>query len=125
MRHFRVPASSGVATELPEPYTESVHFTPRERDILAEVCQGSPNKQIAARLEITPLTAKRYVSSLIRSLKLDNRSVLLIWVLQHPSAVTSGSAAFSLHKQGCACAGAYCVSMREMWEMRRKLREAA
>jgi LuxR family maltose regulon positive regulatory protein len=47
-------------------------LTPREREVLKLLCQGLKNKEIAARLFISEVTAKAHVRSILR--KLDVRS---------------------------------------------------
>ena len=49
-------------------------LTPREREVLALVAQGLPNKEIAARLSITQRTVKFYVSSILAKLEAGNRT---------------------------------------------------
>jgi DNA-binding NarL/FixJ family response regulator len=53
--------------------TRPVHLTPRERDVLALLCEGLPNKWIARRLGIAPTTVKVHVSKIFRTLNVSNR----------------------------------------------------
>jgi DNA-binding NarL/FixJ family response regulator len=50
-----------------------VHLTPRERDVLALMCEGLSNKSIARRLGIAPTTVKVHVSKIFRTLNVSNR----------------------------------------------------
>jgi DNA-binding CsgD family transcriptional regulator len=59
------------APPLPPAAPASVHLTPRERQVLRLIAQGAANKQIAARLDISPATVERHVTNLYR--KLDAR----------------------------------------------------
>jgi DNA-binding NarL/FixJ family response regulator len=57
------------STEMPpEP------LTPRERDVLALLAEGLPNKVIAARLGISDQTAKFHVASICGKLGASNRT---------------------------------------------------
>jgi DNA-binding NarL/FixJ family response regulator len=49
-------------------------LTPRERDTLLALSRGLPNEQIASELNVSRLTAKKYVSQVLRKLKLENRT---------------------------------------------------
>ena len=51
----------------------AVHLTPRERDVLALMCEGLSNKAIARRLGIAPTTTKVHVSKILRMLNVSNR----------------------------------------------------
>lgn len=61
----RVPA---VDEQVPEP------LTPREREVLALLVDGLPNKLIAARLGISDQTAKFHVASICGKLGASNRT---------------------------------------------------
>jgi DNA-binding NarL/FixJ family response regulator len=49
-------------------------LTPREREVLALVAEGLPNKSIAARLAISDQTAKFHVASISAKLGASNRT---------------------------------------------------
>jgi DNA-binding NarL/FixJ family response regulator len=51
--------------------------TPRQREILALLAQGLPNKVIAARLGIAEATVKMHVTALLRAYGVQSRSELL------------------------------------------------
>jgi DNA-binding NarL/FixJ family response regulator len=53
-------------------------LTDREGDILAGVCEGLSNRQIADRLHIGPATVKTYVSRLLDKFGVDTRVGLVI-----------------------------------------------
>jgi len=64
-------AAAGVATA---PSVESLHrLTPRQRDVLAMLCEGLPNKLIARRLNISNGTVKVHIVHILRTLKVANR----------------------------------------------------
>lgn len=50
-----------------------VHLTPRQRDVLALLCEGLPNKLICRRLNISPGTVKAHISSILRELGVSSR----------------------------------------------------
>lgn len=53
-------------------------LTEREQEVLAHVALGEPNSEIAARLFISPATARTYVSRLLTKLHARDRSQLVI-----------------------------------------------
>ncbi|MDM7892422.1 response regulator [Curtobacterium caseinilyticum] len=71
--------SAEVATAVvPEPEDDLADLTPRERELAIAVGGGLTNAQIAARLGVTPTSAKTYVSRLLDKLGLQNRTQLAI-----------------------------------------------
>jgi DNA-binding NarL/FixJ family response regulator len=50
-----------------------IHLTPRQRDVLALLCEGLPNKLICRRLDISSGTVKAHISSILRELGVDSR----------------------------------------------------
>lgn len=57
-------------------------LTARERDILAGICEGLSNPQIAARLYLAPATVKAYVSRLLEKFGVESRVGLVISAYQ-------------------------------------------
>ena len=57
-------------------------FSPREREVLAEVAAGRSNKEIAEALVISPFTVKAHVASLLTKLEADNRAHLAVIAMQ-------------------------------------------
>jgi DNA-binding NarL/FixJ family response regulator len=53
-------------------------LTERERDVLIEVASGETNAEIAARLFISPLTAKTHVSRILTKLNARDRAQLVV-----------------------------------------------
>ena len=53
--------------------TRQVHLTPRQRDVLALLCEGLPNKLICRRLNIASGTVKAHISSILRELGVSSR----------------------------------------------------
>ncbi len=55
----------------------------REREVLAELCGGPTNAQIAAGLRISEHTVKRHVASILDKLALPNRAAAASFATQH------------------------------------------
>jgi len=53
-----------------------IHLTPREREVLALVLKGEPNKEIALLLGVAEQTAKQRVSDLLRKFGVPNRAAV-------------------------------------------------
>jgi DNA-binding NarL/FixJ family response regulator len=58
-------------------------LTARERDVLARVARGLPNRQIAAELGITERTARTHVSNILAKLGLASRTQAALLAVQH------------------------------------------
>ena len=58
-------------------------LTARERDVLARVARGYPNRQIAADLGITERTARTHVSNILAKLGLASRTQAALLAVQH------------------------------------------
>jgi DNA-binding NarL/FixJ family response regulator len=58
-------------------------LTARERDVLARVARGLPNRQIADDLGITERTARTHVSNILAKLGLASRTQAALFAVQH------------------------------------------
>jgi DNA-binding NarL/FixJ family response regulator len=58
-------------------------LTARERDVLARVARGFPNRQIAEDLGITERTARTHVSNILAKLGLASRTQAALLAVQH------------------------------------------
>ncbi|MBI4333882.1 MAG: response regulator transcription factor [Chloroflexi bacterium] len=58
-------------------------LTPREMEVLELLAQGRTNKEIAQKLFIANLTAKKHVASIMSKLGVPNRSSAAIWALRN------------------------------------------
>ena len=68
------------ATRTPDPLDA---LTEREREVLALVAEGLPNKQIARRLEITEKTVKAHLTSVFRAIGVTDRMQAALWARRH------------------------------------------
>jgi DNA-binding NarL/FixJ family response regulator len=59
------------------------NLSDREREVLALVGAGVPNKQIALRLGISPKTVKSHLSHIFRHIGVGDRFQAAIWARQH------------------------------------------
>jgi DNA-binding NarL/FixJ family response regulator len=63
----------------PEPAPAPVPLTAREREVLALVAEGLPNKLIARRLEISEKTVKAHLTSVFAQLGVTDRTQAALW----------------------------------------------
>ncbi len=63
--------------------TDKSSLTNRESEILSYISEGSCNKVIARKLEISDGTVKVHVKNLLRKLKLKSRLEAAVWALEH------------------------------------------
>jgi DNA-binding NarL/FixJ family response regulator len=58
-------------------------LTPREREVLAMVAEGLPNKLIARRLEISEKTVKAHLTRIYERLGVSDRTQAALWAQRH------------------------------------------
>jgi DNA-binding NarL/FixJ family response regulator len=58
-------------------------LTDRERDVLRLVAAGKPNKLIARELGISEKTVKAHLTSIFRSIGVDDRTQAALWASRH------------------------------------------
>jgi len=61
----------------------SAELTAREREVLALVAAGLPNKLIARRLEISEKTVKAHLTSVFQSIGVTDRTQAALWAREH------------------------------------------
>jgi DNA-binding NarL/FixJ family response regulator len=64
-------------------------LTDREREVVALVAEGLSNEEIAARLVVSPLTAKTHVSRAMTKLAARDRAQLVVFAYAHGLAAPS------------------------------------
>jgi two-component system, NarL family, response regulator DevR len=58
-------------------------LSPREQDVARLAAQGKTNKEIGARLNLSEITVRNYLSSVLGKLNLANRVELAAYAAQH------------------------------------------
>jgi DNA-binding NarL/FixJ family response regulator len=74
-RHVTQPLPIGTGTGLEE-------LTSREREAVVLVAQGLPNDEIAARMVISPLTAKTHINRAMTKLQARDRAQLVVFAYE-------------------------------------------
>jgi|SRR5690554_1279207 len=64
------------------PAVENLALTRREKDVMQHLLQGCSNKEIAARLELNPVTVKLHCRSIFKKLKVRNRTEATVRYLE-------------------------------------------
>ena len=80
------PACDEVAPEKPAeamPNGELARLSNREQMILMQLTQGASNKHIARVLNIAEATVKVHVKSLLRKIRVNNRTQAAMWAIDH------------------------------------------
>jgi DNA-binding CsgD family transcriptional regulator len=54
------------------------HFTPRQMDVVVEMCKGKSNKEIARKLGIAESTVKLHLTEVFRELGVHSRTQAII-----------------------------------------------
>jgi DNA-binding NarL/FixJ family response regulator len=60
-------------------------LTPREREVLALLADGLPNKLIARRLDISEKTVKAHLTSIFQTIGVTDRTQAALWAQRHGS----------------------------------------
>ncbi len=58
-------------------------LTPRQREIAGLIARGLPNADIARQLVLTPGTVANHVGSILQRLRLDSRTQIAAWAVEH------------------------------------------
>lgn len=76
-------ARSNDNTKVDPEKAKIVTLTSREREVIALVCEGLKNKQIADRLFISEATVRNHITSILSKLALSDRFELAIFSYRH------------------------------------------
>lgn len=58
-------------------------LSPREMDVLALLAQGKSNREIGQALNLSEITVRNYISTILEKLQLNNRIELAIYAVEH------------------------------------------
>ena len=83
-----MPLADGVARLIAD-LPKDVGLTPREREVLGLIVRGYTNRQIAAKLVITPGTTANHVANILAKLNCRNRAQAVVTVLGQPARLNS------------------------------------
>ncbi len=76
--------SRGATTRALDPEVARVAtLTQREREVIALICEGLPNKQIGERLVISETTVRHHLTSIFNKLGVTNRLELVIYAYRN------------------------------------------
>jgi DNA-binding NarL/FixJ family response regulator len=84
------PRAAGALLGRERPAEEPGGLSPREREVLALVAEGLPNKLIARRLEISEKTVKAHLTSVFRTIGVDDRTQAAVWAMRNGVAEPPG-----------------------------------
>jgi DNA-binding NarL/FixJ family response regulator len=73
-------AGTVIAARVP---TSQADLSEREREVLALLANGMPNKQIALRLGISEKTVKAHLTNVFRQIKVTDRIQAALWARDH------------------------------------------
>jgi DNA-binding NarL/FixJ family response regulator len=65
------------------PDTITIHFTPREREVIRQLSHGLGNKEIALALGISYETVKEHIQHILRKLKFTDRTEAAVWAVRN------------------------------------------
>ena len=61
----------------------AAQLSPREREVLALIAEGMPNKRIASRLEISEKTVKAHLTRIYERIGVSDRTQAALWAGRH------------------------------------------
>jgi DNA-binding CsgD family transcriptional regulator len=70
-------------------------FTPRQKEVVSEMCKGKSNKEIARTLHISEATVKLHLTSIFIKLGVNNRTRAIVKVSETIQHIDKEQAAFN------------------------------
>jgi two-component system nitrate/nitrite response regulator NarL len=67
--------------------TTNLRFSARERSVLRGLIEGNSNKTIARKYEIAEATVKVHVKSILRKIRVNNRTQAAIWAMNNDTSI--------------------------------------
>lgn len=89
--HPRAASALLSAGMRPAPAAPAGGLSSREREVLALVVEGLPNKLIARRLDISEKTVKAHLTSVFRAIGVDDRTQAAMWATRNGMGPGDGS----------------------------------
>jgi DNA-binding CsgD family transcriptional regulator len=62
-------------------------FTPRQKEVIIEMCKGKANKEIARSLQMAEATVKLHLTEIFRTMGVSNRARAIIMASDFPITV--------------------------------------
>jgi two-component system, NarL family, nitrate/nitrite response regulator NarL len=87
--HQSGPSMTSSLTPTNDATTRAHNLTSREVEILKRLMEGESNKVIARKLDIAEATIKVHVKSILRKVRVKNRTQAALWATAHLSAPSS------------------------------------
>jgi non-specific serine/threonine protein kinase len=69
------------------PPVPEVTLTRREREVADLVAQGMSNREIAAKLVVSPRTAEAHIEHILLKLDFTSRAQIAAWVAEHRASL--------------------------------------
>jgi non-specific serine/threonine protein kinase len=76
-------ASAEIDVQRPLHRTHATSLTPREREVAKLIARGLSNREIASQLKIAERTAEAHVQNVLNKLKVNSRTQVAVWTVQH------------------------------------------
>jgi two-component system nitrate/nitrite response regulator NarL len=83
------PQPARHATEVAAARRPAPPFSPREASILQLLREGAPNKLIARQLSLTEATVKVHLKSILRKIRVNNRTQAAVWAMQQDALLAA------------------------------------
>lgn len=88
-----------------------VTLSERQIQVLRLMMAAHPDKEIAARLSMSPATVAGHIRTCCHAIGLSTRMELARWAMQHPEALRGEPASRAMHDATAGCLCPYCVAL--------------